>query len=54
MTVEQKRIMQVWDDIEEDQPDRSTEYMMQATAERAGVPYDTMLDALFASCEETT
>ena len=41
-----QRIRAIWDEVDADNPDKSTAWVGQMTADRAGVSYDRVFDAL--------
>jgi hypothetical protein len=53
MTEDQMRILEVWDDVEDRMPDKSTEMIAQFTASEAEVDYVDVMDALFARSQDS-
>jgi len=44
MKLKDKRICEIWDEIEDDFPDKSTEWLMAATCERYLLLYEREID----------
>jgi hypothetical protein len=55
-TANDARIMSIWDDVTDEFDDKSTEFCIQMTADRAIVDYGRVVDALSrqATQKETT